>query len=90
MQEVSSDEVVHPQPLLIVTFLLLPAHLSDVTYVLRRVAYGSIAHVLNMFFYLLGLLPLTHLIVSLRPTFNITDTGERIITMVPISFTEVS
>uniref|UniRef100_A0A3B4A594 Ion transport domain-containing protein n=1 Tax=Periophthalmus magnuspinnatus TaxID=409849 RepID=A0A3B4A594_9GOBI len=55
---------------------------------MKRVAYGSIAHVLNMFFYLLGLLPLTHLIVALRPTYNITDTGERVITMVPISFYE--
>uniref|UniRef100_A0A3B4A5A0 Ion transport domain-containing protein n=1 Tax=Periophthalmus magnuspinnatus TaxID=409849 RepID=A0A3B4A5A0_9GOBI len=57
---------------------------------MKWVAYGSIAHVLNMFFYLLGLLPLTHLIVALRPTYNITDTGERVITMVPISFYEVN
>ncbi|XP_033842208.1 transient receptor potential cation channel subfamily A member 1b [Periophthalmus magnuspinnatus] len=57
---------------------------------MKWVAYGSIAHVLNMFFYLLGLLPLTHLIVALRPTYNITDTGERVITMVPISFYEQS
>uniref|UniRef100_A0A665VPT3 Ion transport domain-containing protein n=1 Tax=Echeneis naucrates TaxID=173247 RepID=A0A665VPT3_ECHNA len=41
---------------------------------MKWVAYGSMAHVLNMFFYLLGLLPLTHLIVTLRPTINTTET----------------
>uniref|UniRef100_A0A7N8Y440 Transient receptor potential cation channel, subfamily A, member 1b n=1 Tax=Mastacembelus armatus TaxID=205130 RepID=A0A7N8Y440_9TELE len=56
---------------------------------MKWVAYGSTAHVLNMFLYLLGLLPLTHLIVTLRPTMNITNTGEHQITMVPISFIEV-
>uniref|UniRef100_A0A8D3D7J0 Transient receptor potential cation channel, subfamily A, member 1b n=1 Tax=Scophthalmus maximus TaxID=52904 RepID=A0A8D3D7J0_SCOMX len=44
-------------------------------------AYGSTAHVLNMFLYLLGLLPLTHLIVTLRPSMNTTDTGENSIIM---------
>uniref|UniRef100_A0A8C9Z2Q4 Transient receptor potential cation channel, subfamily A, member 1b n=1 Tax=Sander lucioperca TaxID=283035 RepID=A0A8C9Z2Q4_SANLU len=39
-------------------------------------AYGSTAHVLNMFMYLMGLLPLTHLIVTLRPTLNTTDSGD--------------
>uniref|UniRef100_A0A4W6E1J9 Transient receptor potential cation channel, subfamily A, member 1b n=1 Tax=Lates calcarifer TaxID=8187 RepID=A0A4W6E1J9_LATCA len=56
---------------------------------MKWVAYGSKAHVLNMFLYLLGLLPLTHLIMELRPTMNNTDTGEHTITMVPISFREV-
>lgn len=42
-----------------------------------------------MFFYLLGLLPLTHLIVTLRPTMNTTATGEHNIIMVPVSFIEV-
>uniref|UniRef100_A0A3B4WXU2 Transient receptor potential cation channel, subfamily A, member 1b n=1 Tax=Seriola lalandi dorsalis TaxID=1841481 RepID=A0A3B4WXU2_SERLL len=56
---------------------------------MKWVAYGSTAHVLNMFLYLLGLLPLTHLIVALRPTMNTTETGEHTITMVPISFIEV-
>lgn len=55
----------------------------------HRSAYGSIAHMLNMFMYLLGLLPLTHLIVNLRPALNKTDTGEHIIIMVPVSFFEV-
>uniref|UniRef100_A0A8C7YS93 Transient receptor potential cation channel, subfamily A, member 1b n=1 Tax=Oryzias sinensis TaxID=183150 RepID=A0A8C7YS93_9TELE len=41
---------------------------------MKWVAYGSKAHALNMFLYLLGLLPLTHLIVSLRPSMNTTDT----------------
>nr|XP_043871217.1 transient receptor potential cation channel subfamily A member 1b isoform X2 [Solea senegalensis] len=53
-------------------------------------AYGSKAHMLNMFIYLLGLLPLTHLMVNLRPTFNITDTGEHSIVMKPVSFKEQS
>ncbi|XP_040921857.1 transient receptor potential cation channel subfamily A member 1b [Toxotes jaculatrix] len=57
---------------------------------MKWVAYGSTAHVLNMFLYLLGLLPLTHLIVTLRPTMNTTDTGEHSIIMVPISFTQQS
>lgn len=56
---------------------------------IHRVAYGSKAHLLNMFLYLLSLLPLTHLIVSLRPTLNITATGEHSIAMVPVSFIEV-
>lgn len=56
---------------------------------IHRIAYGSKAHLLNMFFYLLSLLPLTHLIVSLKPTLNITATGEHNIAMVPVSFIEV-
>ncbi|XP_039983195.1 transient receptor potential cation channel subfamily A member 1b [Xiphias gladius] len=57
---------------------------------MKWIAYGSTAHVLNMFLYLLGLLPLTHLIVTLRPTMNTTGTGEHSIIMVPISFIEQS
>ncbi|XP_061662032.1 transient receptor potential cation channel subfamily A member 1b isoform X2 [Syngnathoides biaculeatus] len=57
---------------------------------MKWVAYGSKAHILNMFMYLLGLLPLTHLIVALRPTMNITETGEHRITMVPVLFLEQS
>uniref|UniRef100_A0A673AM39 Ion transport domain-containing protein n=1 Tax=Sphaeramia orbicularis TaxID=375764 RepID=A0A673AM39_9TELE len=56
---------------------------------MKWIAYGSIAHVLNMFLYLLGLLPLTHLIVTLRPSLNYTDTGEPQVEMVHISFFEV-
>ncbi|KAE8279919.1 Transient receptor potential cation channel subfamily A member 1 [Larimichthys crocea] len=55
---------------------------------MKWIAYGSKAHLLNMFFYLLSLLPLTHLIVSLKPTLNITATGEHNIAMVPVSFIE--
>ncbi|XP_069559574.1 transient receptor potential cation channel subfamily A member 1b [Brachyistius frenatus] len=57
---------------------------------MKWVAYGSTAHMLNMFLYMLGLLPLTHLIVTLRPSMNMTETGEHNITMVPISFMEQS
>ncbi|XP_070842326.1 transient receptor potential cation channel subfamily A member 1-like [Chaetodon trifascialis] len=57
---------------------------------MKWIAYGSKAHLLNIFFYLLGLLPLTHLIVSLRPSMNTTTTGEHSITMVPVSFSEQS
>ncbi|KAK9527797.1 hypothetical protein VZT92_014329 [Zoarces viviparus] len=53
-------------------------------------AYGSLAHVINLSMYLLGLLPLTHLIVTLRPSMNITDTGEHRIIMVEVSFFEQS
>ncbi|XP_077364943.1 transient receptor potential cation channel subfamily A member 1-like [Festucalex cinctus] len=54
---------------------------------MKWVAYGSTAHIVNMVTYLLGLLPLTHLIVTLRPTMNTTNHQ---ITMVPVSFTEQS
>ena len=55
-----------------------------------RVAYGSAAHLLNLFVYLLGLLPLTHLIVSLRPSLDYTGPDNTTaVTMVPISFREV-
>ncbi|XP_032406614.1 transient receptor potential cation channel subfamily A member 1b [Xiphophorus hellerii] len=57
---------------------------------MKWVAYGSKAHVLNMFLYLLGLLPLTNLIVTLRPSVNTTEAGELDIIMVPTSFTEQS
>ncbi|XP_069369144.1 transient receptor potential cation channel subfamily A member 1 [Paralichthys olivaceus] len=57
---------------------------------MKWLAYGSKAHLLNMFVYLLGLLPLTQLIVTLRPSMNTTSTGEQIILMVPVSFKEQS
>ncbi|XP_041670611.1 transient receptor potential cation channel subfamily A member 1b [Cheilinus undulatus] len=57
---------------------------------MKWVAYGSKAHVLNMIIYILGLLPLTHLIINLRPSLNITETGEHEIIMVPTSFIEQS
>ncbi|XP_013857780.1 transient receptor potential cation channel subfamily A member 1b [Austrofundulus limnaeus] len=57
---------------------------------MKWVAYGSKAHLLNMFLYLLGLLPLTHLIVNLRPSLNSTSTEEPEIKMVSISFREQS
>uniref|UniRef100_A0A6Q2X271 Ion transport domain-containing protein n=1 Tax=Esox lucius TaxID=8010 RepID=A0A6Q2X271_ESOLU len=56
----------------------------------QLVAYGSAAHLLNLFIYLLGLLPLTHLIVSLRPSVNYTSPDNTThVRMVPISFREV-
>lgn len=58
-------------------------------FALRRVAYGSKAHFLNIFLYLLGLLPLTYLIVSLRPCMSTNGTGHHNITMVKVSFQEV-
>ncbi|XP_053715593.1 transient receptor potential cation channel subfamily A member 1b [Synchiropus splendidus] len=57
---------------------------------MKWVAYGSKAHLLNMFMYLVGLLPLTHLIISLRPTTNMTETGVHNITMVPVSISQNS
>uniref|UniRef100_A0A4W5LPL8 Uncharacterized protein n=1 Tax=Hucho hucho TaxID=62062 RepID=A0A4W5LPL8_9TELE len=57
---------------------------------MKWVAYGSAAHLLNLFVYLLGLLPLTHLIVSLRPSLDYTGPdNSTAVTMVPISFREV-
>nr|XP_046149003.1 transient receptor potential cation channel subfamily A member 1-like isoform X1 [Oncorhynchus gorbuscha] len=56
---------------------------------MKWVAYGSAAHLLNLFVYLLGLLPLTHLIVSLRPSLDYTGPDNTTaVTMVPISFRE--
>uniref|UniRef100_A0A6Q2YNW7 Ion transport domain-containing protein n=1 Tax=Esox lucius TaxID=8010 RepID=A0A6Q2YNW7_ESOLU len=56
---------------------------------MKWVAYGSAAHLLNLFIYLLGLLPLTHLIVSLRPSVNYTSPDNTThVRMVPISFRE--
>ncbi|XP_068613571.1 transient receptor potential cation channel subfamily A member 1-like [Brachionichthys hirsutus] len=57
---------------------------------MKWLAYGSKAHFINMFLYLMGLLPLTHLMVALRPSANMTSTGEHNITMVHVSFTEQS
>uniref|UniRef100_A0A674AL88 Transient receptor potential cation channel, subfamily A, member 1b n=1 Tax=Salmo trutta TaxID=8032 RepID=A0A674AL88_SALTR len=57
---------------------------------MKWMAYGSAAHLLNLFVYLLGLLPLTHLIVSLRPSLDYTGPDNTTaVTMVPISFREV-
>lgn len=56
---------------------------------LRRLAYGSKAHFLNILLYLLGLMPLTYLIVSLRPSMSTNGTGDHNITMVKVSFQEV-
>lgn len=72
----------------LLTWIVVPSWQSRFV-LIRRVAYGSRAHLLNMFLYLLGLLPLTHLIVNLRPTMNTTDTGEHSIVMVPSAFSEV-
>uniref|UniRef100_A0A4W5MAL7 Ion transport domain-containing protein n=1 Tax=Hucho hucho TaxID=62062 RepID=A0A4W5MAL7_9TELE len=56
---------------------------------MKWVAYGSAAHLLNLFVYLLGLLPLTHLIVSLRPSLDYTGPeNTTAVTVVPISFRE--
>lgn len=55
----------------------------------RRVAYGSKAHFLNILLYLMGLMPLTYLILSLRPSVSTDNTGHHNITMVPVSFQEV-
>uniref|UniRef100_A0A668A3C3 Transient receptor potential cation channel, subfamily A, member 1b n=1 Tax=Myripristis murdjan TaxID=586833 RepID=A0A668A3C3_9TELE len=55
---------------------------------MKWLAYGSKAHFLNMFIYLLGLLPLTYLIVTLRPTLD-TSQGNHNITMVPINLRQV-
>ncbi|KAM3592863.1 uncharacterized protein V6R79_000664 [Siganus canaliculatus] len=54
----------------------------------KWMAYGSKAHLLNMFLYLLGLLPLTHLIVTLRPSMNTTDANNHTVVMVPVSFSK--
>lgn len=54
----------------------------------HRKAYGSKAHLLNLAVYLLGLLPLTYLVVNLNPTQINTPNGTTF-NMEPISFHEV-
>ncbi|CAN9506114.1 unnamed protein product [Ophioblennius macclurei] len=56
---------------------------------MKWIAYGSKAHLVNMFMYMLGLLPLTHVVVTLRPSLNITA-GEHDIMMVPVNFPKQS
>uniref|UniRef100_A0A674NZZ9 Transient receptor potential cation channel, subfamily A, member 1b n=1 Tax=Takifugu rubripes TaxID=31033 RepID=A0A674NZZ9_TAKRU len=56
---------------------------------MKWLAYGSKAHFLNILLYLLGLIPLTYLIVSLRPSMSTNGTGDHNITMVKVSFQEV-
>lgn len=65
------------------------AHVHIYFCFILRVAYGIKAHIMNMLMYMLGVVPLTHLIVTLRPSFNTTETGEHVVHMVPISFKEV-
>uniref|UniRef100_A0AAY4ASW9 Ion transport domain-containing protein n=1 Tax=Denticeps clupeoides TaxID=299321 RepID=A0AAY4ASW9_9TELE len=55
---------------------------------MKWLAYGSKVHLLNLAIYLLGLLPLTYLIVNLKPTQNM-ENGTSV-TMVPISFHQQS
>ncbi|CAF98029.1 unnamed protein product, partial [Tetraodon nigroviridis] len=57
---------------------------------MKWVAYGSKAHFLNILLYLLGLMPLTYLIVSLRPSMSTYGPGHHNITMVKVSFKEQS
>ncbi|TNM96262.1 hypothetical protein fugu_015923 [Takifugu bimaculatus] len=57
---------------------------------MKWLAYGSKAHFLNILLYLLGLIPLTYLIVSLRPSMSTNGTGDHNITMVKVSFQEQS
>lgn len=70
----------------------LPKHIieysTNIVFYLDRKAYGSKVHLLNLAVYLLGLLPLTYLILNLRPSQNISANGTSVI-MVPVSFSEV-
>ncbi|KAF4095954.1 transient receptor potential cation channel subfamily A member 1b [Onychostoma macrolepis] len=50
-------------------------------------AYGSKVHLLNLAIYLLGLLPLTYLILNLRPKQEVFGNNTSV-TMVPVSFKE--
>ncbi|XP_016301543.1 transient receptor potential cation channel subfamily A member 1-like [Sinocyclocheilus anshuiensis] len=50
-------------------------------------AYGSKVHLLNLAVYLLGLLPLTYLILNLRPKQDVFGNNTSV-TMVPVSFRE--
>ncbi|KTG06155.1 hypothetical protein cypCar_00031499 [Cyprinus carpio] len=53
----------------------------------QRKVYGSKVHLLNLAVYLLGLLPLTYLILNLRPKQEVFGNNTSVI-MVPISFRE--
>ncbi|KAI7792837.1 transient receptor potential cation channel subfamily A member 1b [Triplophysa rosa] len=66
---------------------LLTHPLSQKYLEMKWKAYGSKVHLLNLAIYLLGLLPLTYLILSLRPCQDF-STNSTSVTMVPVSFKE--
>uniref|UniRef100_A0A9J7ZVF2 Transient receptor potential cation channel, subfamily A, member 1b n=1 Tax=Cyprinus carpio carpio TaxID=630221 RepID=A0A9J7ZVF2_CYPCA len=61
---------------------------TDIVFYSDRKAYGSKVHLLNLAVYLLGLLPLTYLILNLRPKQDVFGNSTSVI-MVPVSFREV-
>uniref|UniRef100_A0A672JFM3 Transient receptor potential cation channel, subfamily A, member 1b n=1 Tax=Salarias fasciatus TaxID=181472 RepID=A0A672JFM3_SALFA len=86
----SKDETIRPKPLIALNAMveynrieLLNHPVCKKYLAMKWIAYGSKAHLVNMFMYMLGLLPLTHVVVTLRPSVNFTnETGERDIMMV--------
>ncbi|KAA0704824.1 Transient receptor potential cation channel subfamily A member 1 [Triplophysa tibetana] len=66
---------------------LLTHPLSQKYLEMKWKAYGSKVHLINLAIYLLGLLPLTYLILSLRPCQDF-STNSTSVTMVPVSFSE--
>uniref|UniRef100_A0A672JFM9 Transient receptor potential cation channel, subfamily A, member 1b n=1 Tax=Salarias fasciatus TaxID=181472 RepID=A0A672JFM9_SALFA len=94
----SKDETIRPKPLIALNAMveynrieLLNHPVCKKYLAMKWIAYGSKAHLVNMFMYMLGLLPLTHVVVTLRPSVNFTnETGERDIMMVPVSFQKQS
>ncbi|XP_073796424.1 transient receptor potential cation channel subfamily A member 1b isoform X1 [Danio rerio] len=55
---------------------------------MKWTAYGSKVHFLNLAIYLLGLLPLTYLILNLRPSQDFSKGNGTSVIMVPVSFSE--
>ncbi|XP_067107898.1 transient receptor potential cation channel subfamily A member 1b [Osmerus mordax] len=92
------DKSLHVQPLSALNSMvqfnrieLLSHSVCEKYLEMKWLAYGSKAHILNLFVYLLGLLPLTHLIITLRPTLSFPGPGNQTsVNMVPISFMEQS
>lgn len=69
---ISGNENLHDEGDVTVIWDLRQVSLSSSS---SRNAYGSKAHILNLAIYSLGLLPLSHVIVTLRPACNITANG---------------
>ncbi|CAM4721838.1 unnamed protein product [Leuciscus chuanchicus] len=94
MKYAKTDKTMNFQPLAAMNAMVRYNRLELLTHPVSRKylemkwkAYGSKVHLLNLAVYLLGLLPLTYLILNLRPSQDISANGTSVI-MVPVSFSE--
>uniref|UniRef100_A0A8C9RWG7 Transient receptor potential cation channel, subfamily A, member 1b n=1 Tax=Scleropages formosus TaxID=113540 RepID=A0A8C9RWG7_SCLFO len=81
-KESKADKMLQVQPLVALNAMVHSNQIDLLTHPVCKKylemkwnAYGSKAHILNLAIYSLGLLPLSHVIVSMRPTYNFTSDG---------------